>query len=515
MTDTIFIPLMPVVRSGPVADRPSPSTALRDLIWMATDDDDAICDGTSWLPWTGGGGGTGKTGATGARGKTGKTGKTGHTGRTGHTGVTGSRGATGTTGAGTTGHTGATGVTGSRGPTGPGVGATGPTGRTGPTGVTGSRGPTGPTGRTGLTGITGITGPTGPTGGRGVTGITGPTGMTGAGTTGPTGGRGATGPTGVGVTGSRGATGSTGATGGRGPTGPTGGQGPWDQYATATPTSIPNDGTPTPINWEAAVQTGGGPLLDLTDPTTPVWLADGTYTITMTVFTLDVPADGEGLLDVAVETAGQPQDGLQDFPMSGSPGAQGATVTMEITVTAGQSLQVLVSQNASDSAHDFLMQAWIQEGGGGGGGGGPSSPTALQANSNSGIQDVFQEFTADPASPLIGQVGAGWTTLPAIVAPASSVDSPHVGFFNFPDADEDYQVTVEMTATNLDGTETIFLLFSPLIAAHTPGDLTVVLADPSVESQVGSDLSWDNTNGLISAAGGIYMTSILIVGNFE
>ena len=111
-----------------------------------------MCNGASWVDYTGPQGAAGPTGATGTTGSTGATGPRGYTGLTGSTGATGQTGATGPTGS--------TGATGPRGYT----GLTGSTGATGPRGYTGLTGSTGATGPRGLTGSTGATGPAGPAG---------------------------------------------------------------------------------------------------------------------------------------------------------------------------------------------------------------------------------------------------------------------------------------------------------------------------------------------------------------
>lgn len=114
------------------ADLPTPIRRMRNLLAFATAEGTwNICDGSSWIGFTGGGGG-GSTGPTGPPGTTGPTGTTGVTGVTGASGITGPTGPTGATGSGVTG---TTGVTGATGPSGGPVGVTGVTGVTGATGV--------------------------------------------------------------------------------------------------------------------------------------------------------------------------------------------------------------------------------------------------------------------------------------------------------------------------------------------------------------------------------------------
>jgi hypothetical protein len=170
---------------------------------------------------------SGPTGPVGPAGDVGPAGVTGVAGITGITGPAGSQGVAGETGpAGITGITGPQGAQGIAGQTGP----AGITGITGPQGVQGPYGKTGAAGAQGITGAEGVQGemgPAGATGPRGITGIQGVQGTQGiTGRTGTAGAQGITGPQGAqGVVGNTGPIGTTGITGVQGPYGNTGPQG--------------------------------------------------------------------------------------------------------------------------------------------------------------------------------------------------------------------------------------------------------------------------------------------------
>lgn len=88
-----------------------------------------------------------------------------------------------------------------------------------------------------------------------------------------------------------------------------------------------------------------------------------------------------------------------------------------------------------------------------------------------------------------------------------NIDTTHDGY--------DYSVTI--TVADLTGTQVLVLVGAARASAGGPGDtVTVMSSDLTISSQVGTDLAYDDTTGIISTtAGGTYGCFINYSGNWD